>query len=117
MALILCIGIDPELIATRRLILESAGHTVVSTMGQRELEDACAEQRFDVAIIGEAMSSKVKRWACQLIRENCPSARVLELHPPYAGKSLNDADAWLAMPTQHPEDLEKTVNSLVAQRR
>src|SRR6185312_4002042 len=61
------------------------------------LRRRCAEQRFDVAIIGEAMSSKVKRWACQLIRENCPSARVLELHPPYAGKSLDDAYAWLAM--------------------
>lgn len=112
MALILCTGIDPELIATRRLILESAGHTVVSTMDQRELEDACAEQRFDVAIIGEAMSPKVKRWTCQLVRENCPSARVLELHRMYAGRSLADADAWLAMPT-HPEELEKTVNSLV----
>ncbi len=117
MALVLCTGIDPELLASRKLILESDGHTVVSTMDQRELEKACAEQNFDIAIIGEAMSPKVKRWACQLIRENCPSARVLELHPFYADKSLTDVDAWLGMPREHPEEFKEVVNSLAPQRR
>lgn len=116
MALVLCTGIDPALMTTRRLILERAEHTVVPTMGQHELENACAEQHFDVAIIGEAMSPKVKHWASQLVRKNCPSARVLELHRTYAGKSLADADAWLSMPTEHPEELAEAVDSLVSDK-
>jgi hypothetical protein len=116
-ALVLCTGIDPELLASRKLILEGDGHTVVSTMDQRELEKACAEQNFDIAIIGEAMSPKVKRWASQLIREKCPSSRMLELYPFYAGRSLTDVDAWLAMPREHPEEFKEVVNSLAPQRR
>jgi hypothetical protein len=115
-ALVLCTGIDPELLATRKLILELDGHTVVSTMNQRELEKVCAEQNFDIAIIGEAMSPKVKRWASQLIRENCPSSRVLELYPYYANRSLTDADAWLGMPREHPEEFKEVVNSLIPLR-
>src|SRR5579864_3033657 len=41
-ALVLCTGINDVLIATRKLILERAGHKVVTATGERELITACA---------------------------------------------------------------------------
>ena len=40
MSLVLCTGVDPVLMETRKLILERAGHTVITAMGERELAAA-----------------------------------------------------------------------------
>jgi hypothetical protein len=50
------------------------------------------------------------------LREHCPAVRLLELCPPYASKTLKDADAWLEMPAE-PEELLNTVNSLAAGKK
>ena len=38
MARVLCTGVDPVLMKTRQLILESAGHTVVAASDEREIK-------------------------------------------------------------------------------
>ena len=38
MALVLCTGSDPAVMATRKLILEQAGHTVVLASNDRQVE-------------------------------------------------------------------------------
>jgi hypothetical protein len=50
------------------------------------------------------------------VRECCPSARILELCPPFASGALKNADAWLEMPGD-PEDLVKAVNSLATGKK
>jgi hypothetical protein len=51
MALILCTGADRQLLKTRQLILESAGHRVITALNERELIQHCHDYTFDLAVI------------------------------------------------------------------
>jgi CheY-like chemotaxis protein len=97
---------------SRRLILQHAGHTVITARDERELTSACAKHEFDVAVIGQATSPKVKKALVQLLREKCPATRILELYPLYQGKTLEDADAWLEAPINVPHELAERVTEL-----
>jgi CheY-like chemotaxis protein len=92
-------------------MLENAGHTVVSVSDEHEIKTVCTNQKFDVAVIAQNMPPKMKARVAEIVREHCPSARILELCPPYASKALKDADAWLEMPGD-PQELVNAVNSL-----
>lgn len=117
MALVLCTGIDPMLLKTRKLILEQAGHTVITAKNQQELTDACNQHQFDVAVIGQSVSSNMKRIIAALVRKQCPSAKILELHPQYQGKSVKDADSWLETPADVPRALSQRVTELAEEKR
>jgi CheY-like chemotaxis protein len=117
MALVLCTGVDPVLLKTRQLILENAGHTVVPASNEREIEAVCGKKKFDVAVIGQNTPPKTKARVLELLREHCPAARILELYPPYASRTLKNADAWLEMPTDRPEELAEAVNSLASKTK
>ena len=112
MALVLCTGSDPVLMETRRLILEKAGHTVVAVSDERALAAACEQNKFDVAVIGQNVSPNLKRRVLMLVRKYCPSVKVLELHHNYASKTLDNADAWLEVPTDKPGELSDRVAQL-----
>ena len=111
MALVLYTDVDPVLMRTRQLLLGNAGHTVVPASDEREIKAVCSEQKFDVAVIGQNIPPNVKARFAELVREHCPTARILELCPPYSSKTLKDADAWLEM-AGDPEELVNAVNSL-----
>lgn len=117
MALVLCTGVDPVLMKTRQLILEAAGHTVIPAVDEREVKAVCSLHKFDVAIIGQTLAPKIKARVLGLVREHCPPAKILELYPLYQNKALEDADAWLEMPTRAPEELVDTVNTLVEKKK
>jgi hypothetical protein len=55
----------------------------------------------------------VKQRIALLIRQHCPAAKILELHPRYAGKAVKDADSWLEVPIDVPSELADRVNELV----
>lgn len=116
MAVVLCTGVDRNLIRTRVLLLEGAGHEVHSAMSESELVAACGRARFDVAVFGQAASAPQKRRFLQLLREHCPSARVLELYSIGTTRALPDADAWLEVPAEVPQDLAARVAALAASR-
>ena len=116
MALVLCTGIDAALLQTRKLILERAGHTVISVTDERELAAACQKHVFDLAVIGEAVSPRMKRAVASSIRAQCPSARILELYQRHQGKILEDADSWMEVPAEVPTELAEHVNELVAKK-
>jgi len=116
MALVLCTGIDPDLLETRRLILERAGHRVVTATNEKAATDACNQQSFDLAVIGQMISPRVKLRVFALIREVCSSARILELYAPHMGRTLEEADYWLAVPTDDPQELADCVAALVADK-
>jgi CheY-like chemotaxis protein len=113
MALVLCTGVNPVLMKTRQLILENAGHIVLSATDEREIKAVSGKQKFDVAIIGQSISSIAKVRVLDVVREHCPQARILELTREYASQALADADAWLQMPFE-PEELVNAVNSLTS---
>jgi CheY-like chemotaxis protein len=112
MALVLCTGKNPVLIQTRKLILERAGHSVVSCTDEQQLVAACEKHAFDVAVIGQAVPGKDKRHMASVIRQSCPSTKILELFVPYEGKTVEDADSWMEAPLEVPDDLATRVTEL-----
>jgi len=111
-ALVLCTGIDPVLLETRRLILQRAGHTVIIARNVADVARACEEHHFDVAVLGQAITPNLKKSLASLIREQCPSAKILELYSTYQGKTLDAADSWLEVPADIPQQLAARVNQL-----
>ena len=105
MASVLCTGADPVLLETRKLILEQAGHTVISA------------GKIDVAVIGQSISSNNKRIVSSLVRQHCPGAKVLELYRPTEGRIIPDADSWLEVPALVPQDLAIWVERLAEETR
>ena len=117
MALVLCSGIDRALVETRRLMLEKAGHEVVTVMDERALVDACKKHSFDVAVLGQTISPLSKPRVAMLVKQHCPNVKILELYPPYTGKILEDADSWLVVPADVPEGLIERVNELASKEK
>lgn len=117
MALVLCSGVDLALMNTRKLIIESVGHRVVLGIGEPGIASVCKKHKFDVAVIGQAITTKEKKHIMALIRQHCPSAKILELYPSYEGKVLEDADSWLEVPVNIPARLAETVTALAAESR
>jgi len=117
MALVLCTGVDKALLQSRRLILERAGHRIVSITDEKALTSICQKHSFDVAVIGQAVSPNMKRRIASLLRQHCPGAKILELYQPNAGKVLTDADSWLSFPSDVPKDLADRVDELAPGKR
>lgn len=114
MALVLCTGVDATLIETRKLILEAAGHTVIAATHELAVVTACKQNRFDVAVVGQAILPAKKREIESLVRQHCPSAKILELYSPHEGKRLRNADSWLEVPAQVPAELAERVTELAS---
>jgi hypothetical protein len=110
MALVLSIGTDVVLTQTRQLILEREGHSVISVIDEKSLASACEVYEFDVAVLGQGLSAQMKRRATDLVRHHCPNVKVLELH--LTGRALDDADSWLQVPAQMPQELAERVTEL-----
>ena len=114
MALVLCTGVDPSVVQTRQLILEHAGHVVISALDEPSLIAACRQNKFEVAVVGQTASAKVKRRTASLIRECCHDAKLLELYTVSSGKVLEDADSWLEVLADVPQELAARVEVLAA---
>jgi CheY-like chemotaxis protein len=117
MALVLCTGVDKVLLEMRKLILEHAGHTVVSVMDEPSLVRACQKHCFDVAVIGQTVSTNMKRHVVSIIKEHCAGVKVLELYPQFSKQVLPEADAALPVPVDVPRDLADRVKELAGQKK
>lgn len=115
-ASVLCTGSDESLVKTRKLILERAGNRVVSALGEPELVQACSENAFDIAVVGQTISRNEKLRVLRLIRQHSPDTTVLELYSPSTGKVLAEADDWLEVPAAIPSDLAERVAKLAGDR-
>ena len=114
---VLCTGIDRALLETRKMVLEHAGHSVTPVTTEIELQQACETTTFDVAVIGQSVSRLSKRHVFALIKQYCPSAKVLELYSHNAHAELEEADASLCVPSDIPHDLVERVEQLVPKKR
>jgi hypothetical protein len=95
-------------------MLEHAGHTVTTVSREDDLRRVCESTEFDVAVIGQGVSSRQKRRVSDLVRKHCPSAKVFELYSPYEGAALDDADDSLCVPTDVPTHFVDRVAQLAA---
>ena len=116
MALVLCTGDDRTLLKTRRLILELDGHKVITATNQQEVTEACKHHKFAVAVIGQRLPLQSKQQIFDVIRQNCKAAKILELYSPYSGKTLEEADSWLAVPADVPQELAERVSELAGSK-
>ncbi|HEX5434785.1 MAG TPA: hypothetical protein VFY05_11145 [Candidatus Angelobacter sp.] len=114
MAKVLCTGWDTNLLATRALILQTAGHEVRQARTQNEVVSECANHQFDVVVIGQTVTNKIKRLIVSVVRANCSDVKILELYQPHMGKAVEDADSWLEVPADIPSDLAQRVSELAA---
>ena len=112
MAKVLCTGWDQSLLDTRALILRSAGHEVRQARTQSEVLSECKQHQFDVLVIGQTVSSRMKPTIVAIVKEHCPGVKILELYQPHLGKVVIDADAWLEVPADVPSDLAEQVSRL-----
>ena len=115
MALVLCTGVDPLVVRTRQLILERAGHVVISALDEASLIEACHQHKFEVAVVGQTVSPKIKRRIAGLIRESCQNTKLLELYTISSGRVLDDADSWLEVLADVPQELAARVEALATQ--
>jgi DNA-binding NarL/FixJ family response regulator len=112
-ALVLCTGAEVMLLATRKMLLQEAGHQVVTAL-EEQLIAACREHQFDVAVIGQALSARQKRELFETVRTYCPRVKVLELVRPFTGRALPEADDWLEVPAVVSSELAQRVSALAA---
>jgi hypothetical protein len=112
MSLVLNTGVYPPLMETRRLVLENAGHSVITAVEDQELVEACHKYPFEVAVIGQSASPRLKQHLFSIIRRECTSAKILELVASDTGKTLGTADGWLEIPASAPDALAKRVSEL-----
>ena len=116
MSRILCIGMSDETMKTRRMILEKAGHTVTEAKDLREVMAACRSHSFSVAVLGQTLPQKEKLRVSDVVRSECPEAKILELHTGVA-TDLPSADGHLHVATGAPEGLVEYVNALAFKRK
>jgi ActR/RegA family two-component response regulator len=112
MALILFTGTDPEAMRARQRVLEINGHRVVTALNQTELSAACREYKFDVAVIGQTLGPQMKQHVVDLVREYCPSVKVLELYPLTSSRTIKDADSWIGGNADVPKELVDRIAQL-----
>lgn len=112
MTMVLCVGTDDVLMATRKMLLERAGHSVIAVKESRALIAACRENPIKVAVLGQNMDRESKIQAFNLIRQQCPGVRILSLYRIDTGRFLPGADDWLEVPTSVPSDFAERVSKL-----
>src|SRR5689334_9567396 len=115
MAMVLCTGWDKSLLDTRALILKTAGHEVHQARTQKEVVSACEAYQFEVAVIGQSLSNRMKLVVASVVKEHCRKVKILELYHPHEGRALETADAWLEVPADIPEHLAQKVGDLASQ--
>ena len=68
LTLVLSVGLDPELLITRNLVLQSAGYTVVAAFSPREAVDRLREGDFDLVLLCQSIPTEEKDHLALWIR-------------------------------------------------
>ena len=115
MANVLCIGKDDAAMQIRRLILERAGHSITQASDLRLVITACQNDQFHVAMLGQLLGGPEKMRVTDVVRKNCPGAKILELYTSAAPEIPNKVDAHLSVNSDNlAEELIGAVNRLSA---
>jgi DNA-binding response OmpR family regulator len=79
-ATILCIRATPALAEATRLLLEQHAYEIVTATDFKQVEAACTNIRFDLALIGDNFDPRIKKAIYLLIKENCAKVPILEMY-------------------------------------
>ena len=76
---ILCISATDAILQTRKLLLERHGYEVVPALNFRDVEAACKDANFDLALVGHDLEARIKKALGAKIREHCSGVPILEM--------------------------------------
>jgi len=105
---ILSVSYDPNLLATRRMLLEQRGYTVTSTLGFTQAIAHCKIGGFDLFILGHSIPTSDKQELIKTFRESCP-APILSLERIGEDAVASDYRVY----PDNPEELLRTVSRIV----
>jgi len=111
MANVIHVGTNEAVLATRKTILQKAGHNVVLARDLRQVMSACDAGSFDVGIIGQALPAMEKLRVTDTLRRLCSGIRILEFHDAIK-PDVDTADAHLRVADTNPGNFLDTVTEL-----
>jgi hypothetical protein len=79
-ATIFCIPATSALAEAKRQLLALRPYEFVTATDYQQIEAACANLRFDLALIGENFEPPIKKAISSLLREHCPQVPILEIY-------------------------------------
>ena len=82
-------GKDPQLLATRKLLLEKAGFRVIETNSADAIDDLVIEEPFDLVVLGQSMEELELSEAIRIVCLRWPLARILIMN--VTGQPIVDA--------------------------
>ncbi len=95
-----------------RLLLEDHGFQVVSATDFRQVEAACADGRFNLVLIGDAIEPRTKKAIATLIHDRrAVKVPILEI---YSSKPELD-NVHSVAGSKPPDDLIRTLKSILNQ--
>jgi DNA-binding response OmpR family regulator len=116
MANVIHVGTNEAILATRKTILEKAGHTVTLARDLREIISACDTGSFDIGIIGQTLPAMEKLRVSDILRNHCSGIRILEFHDAIK-PDVETADANLRVADTTPATFLDTITDLARVRR
>lgn len=108
---ILYVAPTEALALMRRDQLKEAGYNVQAAATAQEVEIACEQQVFHLAIISPAIGPRVKLKIAGAVRQGCPAARILETGTPIP--VIEGANSSMGVSGQ---DLIKAIAYILGQR-
>jgi CheY-like chemotaxis protein len=111
LTLVLAVGLDPSLLATRTLVLESAGYTVASASSVKEGVDRLQAGDFDLVILCRSIPAKERERLSCLIRASGSHIPIVSTagtqghHDAFATATLDGSDTKKFL-----SDLRETLN-------
>lgn len=76
---VLLLPSDDAFLSHATLILEQNAFYVIAARDLKELHSACENLLFQVAVLGPALGSRMKRALTMLIQEKCPDVPIIEM--------------------------------------
>ncbi len=70
---ILSVSYDAVLLATRKMLLEQKGYSVMSALGFTEALEQCQNEDFDLFILGHSIPERDKVHLIKTFRGSCPA--------------------------------------------
>ena len=106
---ILVLAEDPTVRHTKQLVLEHLGFSVVAVATVREVEYVVARSKFDLVILGRAVTDAHKKAAAEGVRTRHPYLPILEICN--VSPCITNPDYILRSP--NPEDLAEMVKAIL----
>ena len=105
---ILSVSYDPNLLATRRMLLEQKGYRVTSALGFTQAIAHCKTPDFDLFLLGHSIPGSDKQELIKTFRKNCP-APILSLGRFGEDSVSSDFHVY----PDDPEELLRTVSTIL----